>query len=173
MKKHKRKDYKHVCIAKKHKDPSYQQEELSKQQQYTKQSRKEHMYKRQNAHEINSSRRDICSTEHNITNIQQEECRDINTLEHLPQKGKTPLTLKQSNITTKKRKNQTSHTSKKPNVKEAENTRTHTQILQRIKWGLQSCIMWRISYKILHVWPINLCHTMNQTIQIPVGLQVP
>ena len=34
-----------------------------------KQSRKEHMYKRQNVHKINSSRSDICNTEHNITSI--------------------------------------------------------------------------------------------------------
>ena len=53
------------------KDLSYQQVKLSRQQQYTKQSRKEHMYKRQNVHKIHSSRRNICYTEHNITSIQQ------------------------------------------------------------------------------------------------------
>ena len=36
------------------------------------------------------------------------------------------MTIKQSNITTKERKNQTGHISKKPNVKETENTRTKT-----------------------------------------------
>ena len=36
------------------------------------------------------------------------------------------MTIKQSNITTNKIKNQTSHTSKKPNVKETGNTRTKT-----------------------------------------------
>ena len=47
----KRKDYKSLYTARKHKDPSYQQEEHSRQQQYTKQSRKKHMYKRQKVHE--------------------------------------------------------------------------------------------------------------------------
>ena len=50
----------------------------------------------------------------------------INTLEHLPQRGEKPVTIKQSNITTKKRKKQTHHTSKKPNIKGAENARTKT-----------------------------------------------
>ena len=45
----------------------------------TQKSRKEHMYKRQNVHEINSSRSDICNREHNITSIQQNDSRDINT----------------------------------------------------------------------------------------------
>ena len=45
------------------------------------------MYKRQNVHEVNSSKNDICKTEHNITSIQQKDGRDINTLEHLPQRG--------------------------------------------------------------------------------------
>ena len=68
----------------------------------TQESRKEYMYKRQNVHKINSSRSDICHTEHNITTIQQEEFRDINTLEHLPQRGEKAVTIKQSNITKKK-----------------------------------------------------------------------
>ena len=62
------------------------------------------MYKRQNVHKIKSSRSDISNAEHNITSIQQEECRGINTLGHLPQGGEKPVTIKQSNITTKKRK---------------------------------------------------------------------
>ena len=90
------KDYKHSYMTKRCNDLSYQQEELSRQQQSTKQSRKEHMYKRQNVHEINSSRSDICNTEHNITSIQQNYSRDRNTLEHLPQREETPVTIKQS-----------------------------------------------------------------------------
>ena len=168
----KRKSYKHLYIAKEYHDPSYLQEELSRQQQYTKPCRKECMYKRQNVHKINSSKSDICNTEHNITCIQQRDSRDINTLGHVPQRGEKPVTIKQSNITIKKRKKQSSLTPKIPDVKEAENTRTETANTKKdymrptILHNMENII------QMLHVQPINLCYTMNQTIQIPVGLKV-
>ena len=92
---YKRKNYKCVYIAKKYEDPSYQQEKLLGQHQYTKESGKKHMHKRQNVHKINSSRSDICNTEHNIISIQEEECGDINSLGHLPQRGEKSVIIKQ------------------------------------------------------------------------------
>ena len=82
------------------------------------------------------------------------------------------MTIKQSNITTKERKNQTSHTSMKPNIKEAENTRTKTS--NYTKNQLRPTMLHNME-NIIHTVTCTPNQSMahhEQTIQIPVGLQV-